>query len=67
MMERYGYWKDKYDNKYDNHLYVCSVCGEEALYRCTTDELGIARVIQVLTPGCPYCLSRMEMEAKKSE
>lgn len=57
---KHGYWKDRYGNKYDNHLYECSVCGEIALYEFYANELGQEESRQVLTPGCPHCLAVMD-------
>lgn len=56
---KHGYWKDRYGNKYDNHLYECSVCGKKALYEVDVDELGHSKIRQALTPACPYCLAKM--------
>ena len=60
MEIRHGYWKDKYGNKYDNHFYECSVCGGEALCKAEVDELSTVRWVQVLSPGCPHCLAKMD-------
>ena len=57
---KHGQWIDKYGNKYSNHLYVCSVCGEEALWNVYDNGLGNGELRQVLTPGCPYCLTVMD-------
>ena len=58
----HGYWKDKYNNKYDNHCYECSVCGKKALYEADIDELGHDVIRQALTPACPYCFAKMDKE-----
>lgn len=55
----HGYWKDIYGNKYANHLYECSVCGEKPLYKFYTNELGQIKTRQALTPACPYCGAKM--------
>jgi hypothetical protein len=60
-----GYWKDRYGNKYDNHLYECSACGEEALYKFKVDELGHTRAVQALTSLCSNCGARMDRERKR--
>lgn len=52
-------WVDKYDNKYDNHFYVCSKCKGKALYDAVSDELGTDKIVQVLTKVCPHCLAVM--------
>lgn len=57
---KHGYWKDRYNNKYYNHLYECSVCGREALYKPYSDELGHTKARQELTPVCPYCSAKMD-------
>ena len=57
---RHGYWKDVYGNKYINHLYECSVCGEKAPYRMRANELGNIVFEQELTKGCPHCLAKMD-------
>ena len=57
---KHGYWKDIYGNKYANHLYECSVCGEKPLYKFYTNELGQTKTRQALTPGCPHCLAVMD-------
>lgn len=57
-----GEWKDRYNNKYYNHLYECSVCGKEALYECYKNELDQWKERQALTPICPYCSAKMDKE-----
>jgi rubrerythrin len=57
---KHGYWKDRYNNKYYNHLYECSVCGREALYKPYSDELGHTKIRQELTPVCPHCGAKMD-------
>ena len=57
---KHGEWVDKYNNKYDNHLYECSVCGVEALYEAYENELGQTKLRQVLTEWCPHCGAKME-------
>ena len=59
---KHGKWIDKYGNKYANHLYVCSVCGEEALGEFYTNELGQTKLRQALTVGCPHCLAKMDSQ-----
>lgn len=57
---KHGYWKDRYGNKYDNHLYECSVCGKKALYEVYSNELQQTRIRQVLSNACPHCLAKMD-------
>lgn len=57
---KHGYWKDRFGDKYDNHLYECSVCGKKALYKLYKDELLTTKLEQDLTYGCPYCLAIMD-------
>lgn len=59
-----GYWKDRFGNKYDNHLYECSVCGKKALYEVYLDELQQTKIRQVLSNACPHCLAKMNVERK---
>ena len=48
-------WVDRYNNKYDNQLYVCSSCGNSALYKAVQDDLGRWVNKQFLSDYCPYC------------
>lgn len=57
---RHGYWKDLYDNKYDNHLYVCSECGGKALFEFYQNELDQTKERQVLSSGCSHCRAKMD-------
>lgn len=57
---KHGYWKDRYGNKYDNHLYECSVCGKKALYELYSNELQQTKTRQVLSNACPHCLAKMD-------
>ena len=57
-----GEWKDRYNNKYYNHLYECSVCGKEALYECYKNELDQWNERQALTPVCPHCGAKMDSQ-----
>lgn len=61
---KHGYWKDRFGDKYDNHLYECSVCGKQALYKLSKNELGTTILEQALTLGCPHCLAKMYGGAK---
>ena len=62
---KHGYWKDRYGDKYDNHLYECSVCGKKALYEIYSDELQQTKTRQVLSNGCPHCLAKMDGTPKE--
>lgn len=55
-----GEWIDVYGNKYDNHIYKCSVCGENPLLNAYADELDSPHIKQVLSPYCPNCGAKME-------
>ena len=55
-----GEWKDRYNNKYYNHLYECSACGKEALYERYKNELDQWKERQALTPICPYCGAKID-------
>lgn len=57
---RHGVWKDVYKNKYSNHVYRCSVCGGEALFKMKANELGHIYYEQELSVGCPHCLAKMD-------
>lgn len=59
---KHGYWKDRYGNKYDNQLYECSVCGEKALYEFYKNDLDNWAERQKLTPVCPHCFAKMDIE-----
>ena len=54
-----GRWVDRYNNKFGNHLYVCSECGEEAGRESGENALGQEITRQKLTPFCPNCGVRM--------
>ena len=57
---KHGEWVDKYNNKYDNHLYECSACGDKALYEAYENELGQTKLRQVLSDYCPNCGAKMD-------
>lgn len=63
---KHGYWKDRYNNKYVNHLYECSVCSKEALFESYKNELDQWNERQALTPVCPHCGAEMDGERKHS-
>lgn len=54
-----GEWKDRYENKYANHYYECSVCGKPALNRTVDNGLGNPQQEQALSPYCPHCGAKM--------
>ena len=53
-------WIDRYGNKYANHLWRCSACGENALWSFKVDELGHAVEHQDLSDYCPHCGAKMD-------
>lgn len=61
---KHGKWINKYGNLYANYLYICSVCGEKALYEYYRDVLDHIRTRQVLTGICPHCGATMNAELK---
>lgn len=62
---RHGEWIDRYNGKYANPLYVCSICGQKALYEFYTNELDQIKSRQALTDGCPHCLAKMDGGKRK--
>ena len=64
---KHGYWKDRFGDKYDNHLYECSVCGKKALYEVYSDELQQTKIRQVLSNACPHCLAKMDGKENNHE
>ena len=62
---RHGYWKDRFENKYANHYYECSVCGGAALDGIKNNGLGNPESIQVLSDFCPHCGAKMDGEENK--
>ena len=63
---RHGEWKDRYENKYANHLYECSLCGEIAPDGVKRSVLGNPEIIQVLSPYCPTCGAKMDGEGREN-
>lgn len=55
-----GEWKDLYDGKYANPLYVCSVCEKGTLLRVEGNELGPPQTVQALSPFCSNCGAKMK-------
>ncbi len=58
---------DRYGEKYENHLYECSICKEKALYKVEVDVLGHKQVVQALTGYCSNCGAKMDEERKNNE
>jgi hypothetical protein len=57
---KHGRWEDIYGGKYANPRFRCSVCKEKANYKFVQDELLSWHDAQVLTPYCPYCMSKLD-------
>lgn len=55
-----GEWMDRYNGKYANSLYVCSLCDERAPLYIKADELGNEQIVQMLSQFCPNCGSHMK-------
>ena len=55
-----GEWVDRYNGKYDNPIYVCSVCRRGTLIKYDINELGNMQMIQALSLFCPNCGARMK-------
>lgn len=58
----HGRWEDEYGGEYVNPRYRCSVCKEKALFKFERDLLGHYREVQALTPNCPHCGAKMDLE-----
>ena len=63
--QKHGEWVDRYEGKYANSSYICSLCENEALWKHETNELGITRLTQALSSFCPHCGVKMENKEKK--
>lgn len=55
----YGEWIDKYNNKFTNHFYICSICGEKALNNFKLNALENWVTVQALSSRCPHCGAHM--------
>lgn len=62
---RHGEWRDRYDEKYANRLYECSLCGEVAPDGTVYDELERPLRQQILSPYCPRCGAKMDGERRE--
>lgn len=58
----HGRWEDEYGGEYVNPRYRCSVCKGKALFKFERDWLGHHREVQALTPNCPHCGAKMDLE-----
>lgn len=61
---KHGEWRDRYDEKYANRLYECSLCGEVAPDGTVYDELERPLRQQILSPYCPNCGAKMDGERR---
>lgn len=57
---RHGEWKDRYEHKYANQYYECSVCGGKALDETYVPIIGAPYCNQELSPYCPHCGAKMD-------
>ena len=55
-----GEWIDQHNGKYDNPIYVCSLCRKGTLLKPDIDELGNMKMIQALSTFCPNCGAKMK-------
>ncbi len=55
-----GEWKDRYNGKYANQLYACSICEKKAPRDIKVNELGHEYLTQILSPFCPNCGAKMK-------
>ncbi len=54
-----GEWIDRYNGKYANSLYICSLCGKRAPLDIKANELGNEQIAQMLSQFCPNCGAKM--------
>lgn len=70
MIEKYeqkqseGEWVDQNNGKYDNPIYICSVCRKTALLTHGTNNLGNLTVKQALSGFCPRCGAKMHFHTE---
>jgi ribosomal protein L37AE/L43A len=62
---KHGRWVDRYGEKYANRLYECSECKGKALYKIEVGLWGKERIVQALSPSCPHCRAKMDLEDTK--
>ena len=63
----HGRWEDMYGGHYVNPRFRCSACNEKALYKFARDMLGNYKEVQELTPYCPYCMAKMDLDVSSDE
>lgn len=56
-----GEWKDIHGGKYATPRYVCSNCGEKALYKFEKDDFDRTIAVPALSKSCPNCGAKMEV------
>lgn len=56
---KHGEWIDKFNGRFVNPTYICSVCGEKALLECYINELDHWKYRQSLSIRCPHCGAKM--------
>ena len=57
-----GEWKDIHGGKYATPRYVCSNCGEKALYKFEKDDFDRTIAVPELSKSCPNCGAKMKGE-----
>ena len=57
---RHGEWIDKFNGRFVNPTYICSICGEKALYEFYKNELDQWKDRQALSIRCPHCGAKMD-------
>lgn len=57
---KHGEWIDKFNGRFVNPTYICSICGEKALYEFYKNELDQWKDRQALSIRCPYCGAKMD-------
>ena len=57
---RHGKWIDKWNGKYANPTYICSICKESATLENYIDELFTTHQRQKLSSYCPSCGAKMD-------
>ena len=54
-----GEWIDRYNGRYANPIFVCSVCDKGTLLTPHINELGQMEMVQALSQFCPHCGAKM--------